>query len=53
LLFMKIDSPVNRFWLLPAVPFLIKIVQLYMIIVAVGLLGRFYHQYEKRLGWEV
>ena len=53
LLFMEIDSPVNRFWLLPMVPFLIKGVQLYMIIVAVGLLGRFYHQNEKKLDWEV
>jgi hypothetical protein len=53
LLFMKIDSPVNRFWLLPMVPFLIKGIQLYMIIVAVGLLGRFYHRYEEKLNWEV
>jgi hypothetical protein len=53
LLFMEIDSPVNRFWLLPAVPFLINGIQLYMIIVAVGLLGRFYHRYEKKLNWEV
>jgi hypothetical protein len=53
LLFMEIDSPVNRFWLLPLVPFLIKVVQLYMIFIAVGLLGRFYHRYEKKLNWEV
>jgi len=53
LLFMKIDSPVNRFRFLPIVPFLIKVVQLYMIIVAVGLLGRFYHRFENKLNWEV
>jgi hypothetical protein len=53
LLFIKIDSPVNRFWLLPAVPFFIKGAQLYMIFVAVGCLGRFYHRYEKKLNWEV
>ncbi|MHC4751512.1 MAG: hypothetical protein ACYTFW_16780 [Planctomycetota bacterium] len=53
LLFMEIDSPVNRFWLLPAVPFMVKVVQLYMIFVAVGLLGRFYHRNEKKLNWEV
>jgi hypothetical protein len=53
LLFMEIDSPVNRFWLLPMVLFLIKVVQLYMILVAVGLLGRFYCRYEKKLNWEV
>ena len=53
LLFMKIDSPVNRFRLLPVVPFLIKGMQLYMIFVAVGLLGRFYRRFEKKLNWEV
>ena len=53
LLFMEIDSPINRFWLLPLVPFLIKGVQLYMINVAVGLLGRFYHRCEDKLNWEV
>lgn len=53
LLFMEIESPVNRFRLLPMVPFLVKGVQLYIIIVAVGLLGRFYHRYEKKLNWEV
>jgi hypothetical protein len=53
LLFMKIDPPVNRFWLLSTVPFLIKVVQLYMILVAIGLLGRFFHRFEKKLNWEV
>jgi hypothetical protein len=53
LLFMEIDSPVNRFWLLPMVPFLIKLVQLYMIIIAIGILGWFYHRNKKKLNWEV
>jgi len=53
LLFIKIDSPVNRFWLLPLVPFLIKGIQLYMIIVAVGFLGRFYWRHKNKLNWEV
>ena len=53
LLFMKIYSPVNRFWLLPIVSFLIKGLELYMILVAVGLLGRFYKRFEKKLNWEV
>ena len=53
LLFRKIDSPVNRFWLLPAVPFMVKGVQLYMLFVAVGLLGRFYWRHKDKLKWEV
>ena len=53
LLFMEIDSPVNRFWLLPAVPFILTGVQFYMIFVAVGFLGRFYRRYENKLNWEV
>jgi len=53
LLFMGIDSPANRFWFLPRVPFLIKGAQLYIIIFAVGLLGRFYHRFENKLNWEV
>jgi hypothetical protein len=52
LLFMEIDSPVNRFWLLPVVPFLFSGVQFYMIFVAVGLLGRFYQRYKDRLDWK-
>jgi hypothetical protein len=53
LLFMELDSPVNRFWLLPIVPFLLKVVQFYIVFVAVGYLGRFYHRYQDKLNWEV
>lgn len=53
LLFMKIDSRANWFWLLPIIHFLIKGIKLYMIIVAVGLLGRFYRRYKGKLNWEV
>lgn len=53
LLVMELDSPVNRFWLLPLVPFLLKVVQFYIVFVAVGFLGRFYRRYEGKLNWEV
>jgi DNA-directed RNA polymerase subunit RPC12/RpoP len=53
LLFVELDSPVNRFWLLPLVPFLLKVVQFYIVFVAVGFLGRFYRRYEDKLNWEV
>jgi len=52
LLFMKIGS---RYWfrLLPAVPFIFRVVQLYLVFVAVGLLGRFHWKYREKLNWEV
>ncbi len=53
LLFIETEPPINRFWLLPTVPSIFNGVQLYMIIVAVGLLGRFYCRNEKKLNWEV
>jgi DNA-directed RNA polymerase subunit RPC12/RpoP len=53
LLFMEIDSPVNRFWLLPILPFILKLAQLYLVFVSVGLLGRFYWRYQDKLNWEV
>jgi len=53
LLFMKIDSRLYSFRLLPTVPFICKALQLYLIFVAVGLLGRFYWKYREKLNWEV
>ena len=53
LLFMKIDSHLYSFRLLPAVPSISRALQLYLIFVAVGLLGRFYWRYRDRLNWEV
>lgn len=52
-LFMKINSRLNTFWLLPPAVFLSKGAQLYLIFVAVGLLGRFFCKYEEKLYWEV
>lgn len=53
LLFLKIDSRLYSFRLLPLVPFISRALQLYLIFVAVGLLGRFFHKYEEKLYWEV
>ncbi len=53
LLFMKIDPRLYRLRLLPAVPFIFRALQLYLMFVAVGLLGRFYQRYKDRLDWEV
>ena len=41
LLFMKIDSRLYGLRLLPVVPFILRVVQLYLVFVAVGFLGRF------------
>ncbi len=53
LLFMKIDSRLYGLRLLPAVPLIFRVVQLYLVFVAVGLLGRFYWRYQEKLNWEV
>ncbi|UCF44336.1 MAG: hypothetical protein JSV99_05320 [Planctomycetota bacterium] len=52
-LFMKIDSRLYGLRLLPAVPFILRVVQLYLVFVAVGFLGRFYQRYKDKLDWEV
>jgi phage FluMu protein Com len=53
LLFVKIDSRLYGFRLLPTVPFILRAVQLYLVFVAVGFLGRFYWKYRDKLNWEV
>jgi DNA-directed RNA polymerase subunit RPC12/RpoP len=53
LLFVKINARLYPFQLLPALPFILRAVQLYLMFVAVGLLGRFYWRYQKKLHWEV
>lgn len=50
-LFMKIDSRLYRLRLLPAVPFILRVVQLYLVFVAVGFLGRFYWWHKDKLNW--
>lgn len=53
LLFIKINFLLYSLRLLPAVPFISRAFQLYLIFVAVGLLGRFYWKYREKLNWEV
>jgi hypothetical protein len=53
LLFMKIDYHLCRLRLLPALPFIFRVVQFYLMFVAVGLLGRFYWHYQDKLRWDV
>jgi len=53
LLFVKIDFRLYGFRRLPTVPFLLRLVQLYMIFVAIALLGGFYQRHKDRLDWEV
>jgi DNA-directed RNA polymerase subunit RPC12/RpoP len=50
---LKINSRFYNFHPLPILPFFLRAIQLYMIFVAVGLLGRFYHKYRNKLNWEV
>jgi len=52
-LFVKIDFRLYRFRLLPMLPFVLRVVQFYLIFVAVGLLGRFYRRHKEKLNWEV
>jgi hypothetical protein len=52
-LFVGIDFRLYNFRLLPLVPFVLRVVQLYLIFVAVGLLGRFYQRHKEKLNWEV
>lgn len=53
LLLIKIDSSFYSFRLLPVVPMAAKILQIYLIFVAAGSLGRFYWKYQEELNWDV
>jgi len=53
LLFTKMGLRLYGFRLLPTLPFISRALQLYLIFVAVGLLGRFYWKYQGKLNWEV
>jgi len=50
---LRINSRFYNFHPMPIVPFFLRATQLYMVFIAAGLLGRFYHRYEKKLNWEV
>jgi DNA-directed RNA polymerase subunit RPC12/RpoP len=49
----KIGFPLNGFYPLPMVPFLLWLAQLYMIFIAIALLGDFYRRYKDRLDWGI
>ena len=53
LLSVTIGFPLNGFHPLPMVPFLLWLVQLYMIFVAIAVLGSFYRRHKDRLDWAV
>jgi DNA-directed RNA polymerase subunit RPC12/RpoP len=50
---LKINSRFYSFRPLPILPFFLRAIQLYMIFIVIGLLGRFYYKYMKKLNWEV
>jgi hypothetical protein len=51
LLFVRMGFHVNGFYPLPTADFLLRLVQLYLIFVAIALLGTFYRRHEDRLDW--
>jgi DNA-directed RNA polymerase subunit RPC12/RpoP len=51
LLFIKMDARLYSFRLLPTVPFVLRAVQLYLMFVAAGFLGRFYWRHKDKLDW--
>jgi len=52
-LFVALDFRLYSFWLPPARALAIRVVQLYLVFVAVALLGGFYHRYKARLDWDI
>jgi DNA-directed RNA polymerase subunit RPC12/RpoP len=52
-LLVKMNFRFYSFRSLPWGPFFIRAAQLYLLFVAVGLLGRFYRRYKKKLDWGV
>jgi DNA-directed RNA polymerase subunit RPC12/RpoP len=52
-LLVKMNFRFYSFRSLPTGPFFIRAAQLYLLFVAVGLLGRFYQRHKKRLDWGI
>ena len=50
---LRINSRFYSFHPMPIVPFFLRAIQLYMVFIAAGLLGRFYRHWRDRLNWEV
>ncbi len=53
LLFVKLGLKTYGFYRPLPLPFVLRLVQLYLLFVAAGLLGRFYQRYKERLNWDV
>ncbi len=53
LLFVKMGLNTYGFYRPPPLPFVLRLVQLYLVFIAAGLLGRFYQRYKERLNWDV
>ena len=53
LLFAQMGLKTYGFWRPPPLPFVLRLVQLYLLFVAAGLLGRFYQRYKERLNWDL
>jgi len=52
LLFVQMGLGLNGFRRLPPLLFMLRLVQLYLLFVAAGLLGGFYRRYQRRLNWD-
>jgi hypothetical protein len=53
LLFVTMGLKTYGFYRPPPLLFVLRLVQLYLMFVAAGLLGRFYQRYKERLNWDV
>ncbi len=53
LLFIALGFRLNSFYPLPRTDFLLRLAQLYLIFVAIALLGDFFRRHENQLDWEV
>jgi hypothetical protein len=52
-LFVKMGLKTYGFWRPPPLPFVLRLVQLYLLFVAAGLLGGFYQRHKGRLNWDL
>jgi hypothetical protein len=53
LLIVSMGFRLNSFYPLPRADFLLRLPQLYLLFVAIAILGDFYRRHEDRLGWDI